>query len=107
MSRAGWCDGSIPFDLNRDSGGDSPSLRPAGCGDPCRSDLKIILGVSDNLAVAGVVGSFDCNDAIADMRVLFAEVLGKLRLRVGGADDQDFAGIADGVHHLCKKLLVE
>jgi hypothetical protein len=54
-----------------------------------------------------VVGGFDGNDAIADFRVLFAEIFGEFRLGAGRANDKDFAGIADGVHHLRKKLLVE
>jgi hypothetical protein len=37
--------------------------------------------------------------------VLFAEIFGKFHLRAGRADDQDLAGVADGVHHLRKKLL--
>jgi len=64
-------------------------------------------GVRHDLAVAGVIGSFDRDDAIADFRVLFAEILGEFRLRAGRANNQDFAGIVDGVHHLRKKLLVE
>jgi len=58
-------------------------------------------------AVAEVVGSFDGNDAIADFRVLFAEIFGEFRLGAGRANDKDFAGIADGVHHLRKKFLVK
>jgi hypothetical protein len=64
-------------------------------------------GVRHDLAVAGVIGSFDGNDAIADFRVLFAEIFGEFRLRAGRANDQDLAGITDGVHRLREKLLVE
>jgi hypothetical protein len=81
--------------------------RPTWCRDPCGSDFEMLLGVCHDLAVAGVVGGFDGNDAIADFRMLFAEIFGEFRLRAGGANDQDFAGIADGVHRLRKKLLVE
>jgi hypothetical protein len=54
-----------------------------------------------------MIGSFDGNDVVTDFRVLLAEIFGEFRLRAGRANDQDFAGIADGVHHLPKKLLVE
>jgi hypothetical protein len=54
-----------------------------------------------------MVGGFDPDDAIADLRVLLAQIFGKFGLRAGRADDQDFAGVADGVQHLCEKLLVE
>jgi len=66
----------------------------------------MVSGISHDLAVAGVVGSFNRNDTIADFRVLFAQIFGEFCLRAGGSNDQDFAGIADGVHHLREKFLV-
>jgi hypothetical protein len=54
-----------------------------------------------------MVGGIDRNNAIPDLRVLVAQIPGKLRLCAGRADDQDLAGVADGIHHLRKKLLVE
>jgi hypothetical protein len=80
---------------------------PAWCGGSCGFDFEVLPGIRHDLAVAGVAGSFDSNDAIADFRVLFAEIFGEFRLGAGRANDQDLAGIADGVHHLREKLLVE
>ena len=66
----------------------------------------MVPGIGHDLAIAGVVGSFDRNDAIADFRVLFAEIFGEFCLGAGRSNDQDCAGKADGVHHLREKLLV-
>ncbi len=57
---------------------------PAWCGGSCGSDFEVLPGVRHDLAVAGVVGSFDSNDAIADFRVLFAEIFGEFRLALAG-----------------------
>jgi hypothetical protein len=65
------------------------------------------LGVCQDLAIAGMIGSFHRNDTLTGFWVLLTQILGKLCLRAGRANDQDFAGIADGVHHLRKKFLVE
>jgi len=44
--------------------------------------------MSDDLAIAWMVGGFHGNDAIADSRGLFAEIFGKFCLRAGRADDR-------------------
>jgi hypothetical protein len=85
--------------------GDESAMRDASTRCPRGSDSKMFFSVRHDLAVAGVIGGFHANDAIADFRVLFAQVFGKLRLGAGGADDQDFTGVADGIHHLRKNSL--
>ena len=65
------------------------------------------LGIGHDLAIAGMIGSFHGNDAAADGWVSLAQIFGEFCLRAGRANDEDFAGIADGVHHLAKKLLVQ
>lgn len=67
----------------------------------------MLLGVGHDLAIAGMIGGLDRNDAFTDSRVVFAQIFGKFRLGAGWANDQDFAGIADGVHDLRKEFLVE
>ena len=64
------------------------------------------LGIGDDLAVARVVGSFYRDDALADLRVLLPEKFGQLGFGAGRADDQDFAGVAQGTRQLREKFLV-
>src|ERR1700674_1632851 len=86
--------------------GRHPDLARSGL-PPQSRYLKMLLGIGHDLAVAGMVGSLDRNDALAELRMLLAEIFGKFGLRIGRADDQDFAGVADRVHPLREKLLVE
>src|ERR1035437_1221092 len=79
----------------------------ARCRGSCGSDLKMPLGIGHDLAIAGMIGSFHGNDAVTAGWVSFAQIFGEFCLRAGWANDEDFAGIADGVHHLAKKLLVQ
>ena len=53
-----------------------------------------------------MVGGFDAGDPIANLWIVPADVARKLGLGAGGTDDQHFACVADGLHHLRKKFLV-
>jgi hypothetical protein len=100
----------LVFEMDQTRGG-MPAAFPGPGGPlspmPQGSKPKVLLGIGHDLAIARMVGSFDRNDTFADFWVLVAEIFGKFRLRVGGANNQDFAGIGDDVHHLRKKLLVQ
>src|SRR5579859_8624 len=92
-----WFESSCPDQL----------MRPT-CGDHSGgSEFEILFGISHDFAVGGVIGSLDRNDAVADLRILFANELCEVRLGAGRTDDEDFAGVADGVHGLRQKFLVK
>src|ERR1035437_7261695 len=79
----------------------------ARCRGSCWADLKMPLGIGHDLAIAGMIGSFHGNDAAAGGWVSLAQIFGEFCLRAGRANAEDLAGIADGVQHLAKKLLVQ
>jgi hypothetical protein len=74
-------------------------------GDAWDADLEVPFRVGDNLRIAGMVGGFNRNYSIADLRIMFANVFGEFDFSAGRSEDQDFAGIADGVQHLFQEFL--
>lgn len=81
--------------------------RPARRRDPRGRHPEILLGIGHDLGIGGMIGRFHRDDAIGGLRVLVAEIFGKLGLGTGRADNKDFTGAADGVHHLPKKLPIQ
>jgi len=55
----------------------------------------VALGIGDDFAVGRMVGRLDGDDSLGDLGRMRADVIGKLRLGAGRADDQDFAGIGE------------
>jgi hypothetical protein len=68
------------------------------------ADLEVPFRVGDNLRIAGVVGGFNRNYSTADLRIMLANIFGEFDFRAGRSEDQDLAGIADGVEHLFQEF---
>jgi hypothetical protein len=52
-----------------------------------------------------MVGGFNRNYSTADLRIVFANIFGEFGFRTRRSEDQDFAGVADGVQHLFQEFL--
>ncbi len=52
-----------------------------------------------------MVGGFDRNYSVADLRPMFANIFGQFGFRARRSQNQDFAGIADGIHDLLEEWL--
>jgi len=63
------------------------------------------LRTGDDLGIAGMVGGFNRNDSTADLRIVFANIFGEFDFGAGRSEDQDCAGIADGLQHLFQEFL--
>jgi len=74
-------------------------------GDARDADFEVPFRVGDNLGVAGMVGGFNRSYSTADLRIMFANIFGEFDFSAGRSEDQDFAGIADGVQHLFQEFL--
>jgi hypothetical protein len=69
------------------------------------ANLEKPLGVSNDLGIAGMIGGFGRNYSTTDLRIMFANIFGEFDFGAGRSEDQNFAGIADGVQHLFKKYI--
>jgi len=74
----------------------------AGTSNP---DLEMALRVSDDFGIAGMVGGFDRDYSIADLWLTFANIFSEFGFRTRRSQDQDFAGIADGIQNLLEEWL--
>ena len=50
------------------------------------ADLEVLLGVSHDFAVAGMIGCLDADDPFADLGLVLAEIFGEFRLGAGSTD---------------------
>jgi len=66
---------------------------------------EMSLRVSDDFGIAGMVGGFDRDYSVADLRTMFANIFGQLGFCARRSKNQDFAGIADGIHDLFEEML--
>jgi hypothetical protein len=69
------------------------------------ADLEVPFRVGDNLGIAGMVGGFNRNYSTSDLRIMLANIFGEFDFSAGRSEDQDFAGIADGVQHLFQEFV--
>jgi hypothetical protein len=69
------------------------------------TNLEMPLGEGDDFGIAGMIGGFDRDYSIAGLRMMFANIFGEFGFRTRGPEDQDFAGIADGIQNLLEEWL--
>ena len=64
------------------------------------ANLEMPLRIGDDLAIGGMISGLNGNNSIADVWVLFANVIGELSFCAGWSKDQYFASIADGIQNV-------
>jgi hypothetical protein len=69
------------------------------------TDLEMPLREGDDFGIGGMIRGFDRDYSIADLWLMFANIFSEFGFRTRGSQDQDLAGIADGIQNLLEELL--
>jgi hypothetical protein len=73
-------------------------------GDARDADLEVLFCIGDNLRFAKMVGGFNRNYSTAGLRIMFANIFSEFDFSAGWSEDQNFAGIADGVQYMFQEF---
>jgi len=66
----------------------------------------MLAGVAQYFGVGGMIGVFDGDDGLSELRVLVAQIGGELLLGLRGTDQQNLMRTAQGLGDIIEKMVV-